>query len=244
MKKFYALLISVLISVFIFIIVFDFSSLEKRESAFVSRVIDGDTIELSDRRIIRLLNVNSPEKNTEESKLSLDFLKKIENKYIEIEITGKDKYSRYLARIYAPDYINLKIVQDGLASKFLVDSSELKKFEKAENEAIKNEKGIWQHSDFFGCISTEINYEDEYIILKNSCKDINFKNWKLKDESRKVYLFNNISFNEIKLFSSKGKDTNGEIYWNSSQNIWNNDRDSLYLFDDENKIAHYNSYGY
>ena len=56
---------------------------------------------------------------------------------IEMEITGKDIYNRYLSRIYTPEYLNLKLVSLGLASKFLVQDSELKLFANAEKEAIE-----------------------------------------------------------------------------------------------------------
>jgi micrococcal nuclease len=68
--------------------------------------------------------------------------------------------------------------------------------------------------------------------------------WTIKDESRKTYTFGNRSLGEIKINSLPGTDNSTDIYWNSEINIWNNDRDSLYLFDSEGNIVHYESYGY
>ena len=44
----------------------------------ISRVIDGDTVELEDGRTIRLLNINTPEKGRPFSDEATDFLKEYE----------------------------------------------------------------------------------------------------------------------------------------------------------------------
>src|SRR3989344_5625054 len=197
---------------------------QERETAQIARVIDGDTLKLSDGRTVRLLNINSPEKGTRGANLSAEFLRSFENKTIELEITGTDKYKRNLARIYTPNYINLEIVEKGLASKFLVQESELKKFSKAEESAIKNSLGIWEKSGYSGCFGTFID--------------------KINEESRKIYTFKNLTIGMITLHSGSGSDNSTDIFWNSRGDIWNNDRDSSYLFDSGGGIAQYESYGY
>jgi endonuclease YncB( thermonuclease family) len=217
------------------------------ESVIVSRVIDGDTLKLEDGRTIRLLNINSPEKGTPNAKLSSDFLKLFENKSISIEITGIDKYKRTLARLYAPDYLNLKLVELGLSSKFLVSDSELKLFSDAEKSAVKNAAGIWNKSEYFGCFESEIDKYNEIIFLKNKCSySINMAGWFLKDESRKTYTFVITLSNsgQINLHSEKGKDNSTDLFWQSTSPIWNNDRDTLYLFDAQGRLAHHEAYGY
>ena len=94
MKKLSTLFLTLLITLLLAINFFYFSSLDsviEKESVIVSRVIDGDTLVLKDGRTLRLLNINSPEKNSPLSKSSTDFLRYFENKSIEIEITGQDK---------------------------------------------------------------------------------------------------------------------------------------------------------
>ncbi|MEM4271300.1 MAG: endonuclease, partial [Candidatus Pacearchaeota archaeon] len=66
----------------------------------------------------------------------------------------------------------------------------------------------------------------------------------IKDESRKIYTFKNITFSSINLHSTIGEDNSTDLFWNSKTDIWNNDRDTLYLFDNEGGIAHYEKYGY
>lgn len=215
-----------------------------REQVIISRIVDGDTLKLEDGRTIRLLNINSPEKNVKGSNLSSEFLRQFINKTVQIEITGTDKYDRNLARIYAPDYLNLKIVELGLASKFLVDESELSEFAEAEDNAIKNNLGIWKKSEFAGCFNTRIDKDAEIVSIKNKCPGIFMGGWQLKDESRKIYSFAGITFSEISLHSLSGIENSTDLYWQSSTNIWNSDRDTLYLFDPSGGIAHHESYGY
>ncbi|MCX8158710.1 MAG: thermonuclease family protein [Candidatus Pacearchaeota archaeon] len=248
MNKKYAFLLAFFITLFVFAL-FHLSSLliseknKKIESVVISRVIDGDTLILEDNRTIRLININSPEKNLQISNLAIGFLKSYENKSVNIEIIDIDKYNRYLARIYVPEYLNLRIVELGLASKFLVQESELKLFSNAEKNAIKNHLGIWKPSIYYNCFSTDINPKEEKIIIINNC-NISMTGFTIKDESRKIYSFKNISFSKITLHSNIGKDNSTDIFWNSKTDIWNNDRDSLYLFDNNGGIAHYESYGY
>ena len=84
----------------------------------------------------------------------------------------------------------------------------------------------------------------EKVTIKNLCPPINISGWVLKDESRKEYKFNTILNNQITLYSTIGTDNNNILHWNSKTNVWNDDRDSLYLFDSNNNLAHYNFYGY
>jgi len=215
------------------------------EQIIVGRVIDGDTIEDSEGRTIRLLNINAPEKNLQESKEATEFLESFQGETLSLEALGLDKYQRTLGRIYFQNsYINLELVEKGFASKFLVEDDELRKFDKAEKKAVKEEKGIWKKSPISNCIKSEIKEKEEIVILTNSCPDLSFKGWKLKDESRKVYEFGNVKVNKIVIHSSSGNDNESDIYWNSKQNIWNNDRDTLYLFDNVGDLVNHHSYGY
>jgi len=248
MNKKYAFILASLI---LFLVLINFLSLttfsireQKREKVVISRIIDGDTLDLLDGRTIRLLNINSPEKGAFGHNLSTEFLKDFENKTVEIEITGTDKYQRDLARIYAPEYLNLKLVEQGFASKFLVDESELGEFSKAEESAIKNSLGIWKKSSYFGCLDSEIDKIGEEVLIINNCPELDIAGWILKDESRKTYTFNNVKFEKIILHSGKGINNLTDIFWQSGTNIWNNDRDSLYLFDSNGGIVEYESYGY
>lgn len=245
MNKFIAFIVSLIIVIILFFSLPQNNTSEK-EIVTIGRVIDGDTIQLTDNTIVRLLNINSPEKNTFNHEQAALYLTSLINKSISLETTGTDKYNRVLAKIYAPEYVNLRLVELGLASKFLVQESELKKFAEAEEYAISHEKGIWKKSNLYGCFKSTINEKSEYVKIIKLCPEAKWDNITLKDESRKSFVINNISQAEetITLYSNLGKNTQNQLYWNSKDSIWNNDRDSLYMIDNKGNIIEYETYGY
>jgi len=244
MNKKYSMIFAILITLIIF---GDYYILNHREQNFenviVQRVIDGDTVVLDDGRTIRLLNINSPEKDFSNSALSTNFMKRFENQTLKLEFIGLDKYNRYLARIYSPEYINLNLVKLGYASKFLVDENELKDFDGAEKNAISNGLGIWKKSEFYGCFDFNIDEKNEIVEIKNRCDSVNVEGWMLKDESRKTFVFPEILLGEMRLHSLSGENNETDLFWNA-ENVWNDDRDSLYLFNEKLEVVGYESYGY
>lgn len=140
MEKRYSLFLSLLLTAFIAANFFYFSNdvNAKKEKAVVARVIDGDTLELNDNRTIRLLNINAPEKKDPNSNLAANYLKKFQNKTIQLEPIGTDKYHRLLARLFYDNlYLNFDLTSKGLVSKYLVQKNEKSKFARAEREAIE-----------------------------------------------------------------------------------------------------------
>ncbi len=244
MEKSHSLILSSLITLLFvsnFILIKAISSSSK-ESVFVSRVIDGDTIELEDKRIVRLLNVNSPEKGLIESKLSLDYLEKIESKNVTIQFAGSEIYGRGLGRVYMNgEYINLGLVEQGLAHHYLVSDKEMFKFRRAQDRAFEDEIGIWKRSKYYGCIEAEIYKEEEYLIITNLC-DLDMKGLSLKDESTKRFSFDIKGNSSKRIFSGTGNDT--DALYLKSTNIWNNDRDSIFIRDNSGLLVYYSSYGY
>jgi len=249
MNKKHSFILAILLTLTIIntIYLFNSSSAESQlELVKISKIIDGDTIELDDGRRIRLLNINSPEKSSALHAGSKEYLEQFQNNNIYLDYAGKEKYGRDLARIYDLDsnYINLELVKNGLASKFLVSEGELNEFSEAEAQALAEGMGIWIHSDFYGCIESNIDRDEEKVILSSKCGSLNLEGWTLKDESRKEYKFHISNFSEIILFSKEGEDNQYYIFWNQKTNVWNSDRDTLYIFDEESKIVLAQSYGY
>ncbi|MBS3091259.1 thermonuclease family protein [Candidatus Pacearchaeota archaeon] len=249
MKKKHAITLSLLITAFLASSIYFFHALNNanassKEKVFVSRIIDGDTLQLGDGRTIRLVNINTPEKGELGSDLAKKFLKNYENKTIEIEFLDNDRYSRNLSRIYYNSYINLDIVKLGLAKKFLVQTSEKKQFAEAEAYAVENSLGIWKKSPHYGCFKARIDAKNETAYLRNTCKEIRAIHWTVKDESRKSYSLDDIVLGEVKIHSRYGKNTARDIFLNADSDIWNNDRDTLYLLDNNGRIALHYAYGY
>lgn len=96
-----------------------------REHVTVKRVLDGDTIELSDGRKVRYIGINAPEITDKRPEI-LCFAKmaKAENerlvlgKTIEMEkdVSDKDKYDRLLRYVWVDNQmVNLYLIKNGYA---------------------------------------------------------------------------------------------------------------------------------
>ncbi len=133
---------------------------------YVERVIDGDTIEIENDVRIRLLGIDSPERTKcfyKESKEALEELIETKDIRIEKDISGTDRYDRYLryAYIVAEDpkdddaFINEWLVREGYATTFAVapDNRYRDLLSSAQEEARKKERGLW---------SSECEYKSEY----------------------------------------------------------------------------------
>ncbi|MFA5856078.1 MAG: thermonuclease family protein [Candidatus Pacearchaeota archaeon] len=95
----------------------------------VVRVIDGDTIEMGNGNIVRLICIDSPELNTKGSYESKEYLESlILNKEVILksDVSDKDKFGRDLRYVYITDsnnnliFINKEIVKNGHATLFRV----------------------------------------------------------------------------------------------------------------------------
>ncbi len=213
-----------------------------REIVIVARVIDGDTIELKDGRTIRLLNINTPERGEFGAELAKEYLLAFENKSVEFEYAGVEKYGRILGRIFDESYLNLELVKLGYAHPFLVDDREIEIFKDAERKAFEKNEGIWKRSEYYGCIEAEIDEKEEKVEISDKC-DINFENWIIKDESTKRYKFSSFRANRFTLYSGEGENGENELFWGAG-NIWNNDQDSIFIRDDKGFLVYFDSYGY
>ncbi len=128
---------------------------ESEETAYVSRVVDGDTVELSDGRRIRYIGIDTPEivhprkpiecfgKEAQEENKKL-----VEHKNIRLakDVSYVDKYGRLLRYVYVDDiFVNDFLVRQGFAraSTYPPDVKYSNQFLEAEREARKNNRGLW-----------------------------------------------------------------------------------------------------
>jgi micrococcal nuclease len=127
----------------------------KKFTAVVEYVVDGDTVKLSDQRIIRLVGIDSPETNHPDQPVqkygqeAKEYLKaRIEGKtcVFEYETTNEyDVYGRTLAMIFLDDVnINAEMIKQGMAYAYVKDpNSRTKNFPVLENIAKKIRRGLW-----------------------------------------------------------------------------------------------------
>ena len=93
--------------------------LNPRELVFISRVIDGDTVEVNETSI-RLLGINTPERGEKYYEEAKDFLEELVlNKTLELE-HGKEKYDKYnriLGYLFLNNKnINIRLIENGFAN--------------------------------------------------------------------------------------------------------------------------------
>jgi micrococcal nuclease len=231
MTLFALLLISELYDYFYGENIFD----NEQEAQFL-RTIDGDTIEVDingNKEKIRLLGINTPEKNMPFSNESFIFLNSFVNKKI-ILISDKedvDKYNRKLRYVFFENrLINKEILLKGLGNAFMTSGLSLEnELLKAEKEAIDKKEGIWTISteECAKCLSlTSLDYEKETITIKNICSfDCLLEGWFIKDAGRNIIKLDPIKPNKtLSIFSSK--------------DIWG-EHDKFFLFDNKGKLVLY-----
>lgn len=222
----------------------------------VSKVIDGDTIELENKMRIRLIGINTSEKDMyffEEAKVFMEILVFGKQVKLEKDVTDKDIYGRYLRYVYLPDiFVNLEMVKSGFANAYTYppDVKYADKFIEAEGSARANEAGLWQKSPT-EILEVALNYDaagkdnenlnGEWVEIKNTgLKTLNLKDWTLKDSGTNIYKFGSCKLEPGKtvyLYTGKGTDTYSKLYWDSSLPVWNNDHDTLYIRDNSGLLV-------
>lgn len=123
----------------------------------VTRVVDGDTIEIEGGQKVRYIGINTPE--TVDPRRGLQCFGKeassknkelVEGKeiYLEKDVSETDKYGRLLRYVYLNPNdisINEQLVQEGFAasSSYSPDIKYQDRFKLAETEARNQQKGLW-----------------------------------------------------------------------------------------------------
>ncbi len=125
---------------------------DRETSAFVTRVIDGDTIELENGEKVRYIGIDSPEV----ANIGECFGKESTNKNAELvlgkkvhlvkDVSERDRYQRLLRYVYVDDvFINELLVRDGYASALTYPPDVKFKdvFLEAQRLARDEGKGLW-----------------------------------------------------------------------------------------------------
>ncbi len=137
---------------------------------YVTRVVDGDTIELSNHEKVRLIGVDTPEKYygdklLRDSKKSGKEIKSIQalgakasdftkglclkkKVRLEYDVERRDRYNRTLAYVYLEDgtFVNAKIVGEGYGQIMTIPPNVryADYFRKLEKGARDSKKGLWK----------------------------------------------------------------------------------------------------
>ena len=229
--------------------------LSNYETAYVERVIDGDTIVIENKTSVRMLGINSPERSElyyDEAKQYLENL--VLDKTVKLEF-GKektDRYNRLLRYVHINNKnINLKLVEEGFANFYFPSGKDryYKDFEEAWEECIDKNINLCEKSEekCAECVELkEFNHKKQEIVLYNKCNvHCDLTDWTIKDEGRKKFVFGSFilkSNKEIKIVVGDSEDTNDILFWNNEDYVWTNTGDSLFLRDRKGKLVLWRSY--
>ena len=121
-----------------------------------TKVVDGDTIEITGGQKVRYIGIDTPE-TVHPSKPVMCFGKEastknrelVEGKRVRLEkdVSETDKYGRLLRYVYLSDdtFVNLLLVEEGYASSYSYppDIKYQEQFQQAEKSARENNLGLW-----------------------------------------------------------------------------------------------------
>ncbi len=251
------ILASIAVIVAIVVIYLYLPSRITRVTAIVLRVIDGDTIELSNGDRVRLLGMDAPERGEQFYKVATDRLKElVEGKAVELErdVSHKDGFDRLLRYVFLDGMlVNMQIVEDGYAYAYVVSPDEryLEEFVAAENRARIKAVNIWRSAVHNNCLIVEFHYNargndndnlnDEYVTFKSICSSsIDMTGWKVRDEGGNSFHFSQFVLCSgclAVLHSGLGEDSGNNLYWWSDIAIWNNAGDTLWLHDENGALV-------
>ncbi len=145
-----------IITCFFFLTGFSHAPAPETEKLYlVRKVIDGDTIMLENKDIIRYIGIDTPEtvhpkmlvqhfgKEASQANADLVGAKKVK---LEFDVQKKDQYNRILAYVYVDDiFVNAWLVENGYArvATYPPNVKYQDLFLKLEKEARENNRGLW-----------------------------------------------------------------------------------------------------
>ncbi len=227
------------------------------ETATVAKVVDGDTIELTDGRRVRYIGINTPERDQpyyEEATETNRQLLEGRGVQLEFDVDTFDQYGRTLAYVWSNGVMaNWEIVNRGFANAFTVPPNVRyeEQFRQAEREAREAERGLWAGSEVALKIihiqanapgSDSENPNGEWIEVANQGREsVQMQGYTVKDEANHIYTFGDFTTEPgttFRLYSGQGQDSSAELYWGFvGESVWNNDSDAAFLRDSQGNLV-------
>jgi micrococcal nuclease len=147
----------------------------------VTKIIDGDTIQLENGEVVRYIGVDAPELRTKEGvsefyakeaaryNKKLVFLKKVR---LEYDVEKKDPNGRTLAYVFVKNiFVNAELIKLGYARAIIKPPNVRYKdlFLSLQEKAMKEERGLWQEKKP-DTESFYIGNKRTYVFHRPSCK--------------------------------------------------------------------------
>ncbi len=216
----------------------------------VSRVIDGDTVQLEDGRKVRYAGINAPEEGEpyhRESTQANNLL--VGNKTVQLEFgrSKTDKQGRLLAYLYlGRTLVQAELVKQGWA--LVMRTQALPRYWepllKQQAEAKAAGRGIWAKGEHRGKLvvtqvhpreSRQESQNDEYVVFRNlGNAPLDVTGWSISDEANQSYLVPRFTVGPGKtftLYTGSGKNTDIKLYWGRRKTVWNRGGDTVIVKD-------------
>ena len=256
----------------------------------VVRVIDGDTVvvriksvsgtlprdvrTLRSEETVRYIGVNTPELGhngqapdcfATRAKAQNEFLTLNKDVTLQLDIEGRDRYSRLLAYVFLGDISKDELVEDRLVNggfgwviAIAPNVWHTKRLLELEREAVRKQEGLWAACepvpDIESLTISEIQYvgDDETLTLINrGSKKFDLSRWKLVSLPGQIFDFPDgctlAMDSRLRIHSGPKADrtatdcSRGELFWTASL-IWNNDGDTAILQTPQGIVADFFEY--
>lgn len=187
-KTRYITLVLVLLFLVLIRFVTEIGEDQQPDSRFlVMKIIDGDTVELKGGDKLRLLSIDTPEKDQPYYEIAKQFVRRValnEVAQIKYAHTRRDKYGRLLGYLFIDTLnVNQQLLDSGYANVYLFKDNELNNQETkilldAQKRAIEKKLGIWslekRSEEFYlrspgsfrlhrpGCRSLDLEHMERY----------------------------------------------------------------------------------
>ncbi|HYN88127.1 MAG TPA: lamin tail domain-containing protein [Ardenticatenaceae bacterium] len=233
------------------------------EPRLVERIVDGDTVELDDGETVRMLGINTPERDQPFYNEATSFTSELlldQEILVETDVEPQDRYGRTLGYLFLTDgtFANIEIVRNGYAPVWTIEpnSRYRDEFAQAEAEAQAVGRGIWAastaplritdlQSDPPGRDDDDLNAETVSITNEGQAS-VGLAGFRLSDRANTTYIFPDVSLapgKTVVLHAGSGRDGDSDLYWGLSQPVWNNKGDTAFLRDTSGNSVDVYSYG-
>jgi len=236
--------------------------LQGQREATVTRIIDGDTIEVGIGGIVfqvRYIGIDCPEAGDPFALEATEANRRlVENKTVRLieDLSDVDEFDRLLRYVYVGDLlVNAEMIRQGYARAVSYPPNVLHDdlFARLEIQAREAGAGLWaEPSQLVGYLAVDPsccqfdspgddskNKEEEYVCFSNDGPEaFDLSGCTLSDEYGWTYHFPALSLDPggiVRVRSGCGEDTAADLYWchEGATAIWNNDGDTVYLFSPE-----------
>ncbi len=243
-----------------------------RVQAQVVKVIDGDTVEVEiegEPFEVRYVGMDTEEGTPCGNQARARNQELVEGQTVELErdISETDAYGRLLRYVYVGDlFVNARLVEEGyaVAKGYPPDIRHADLFARLEHEARTEGRGCWAPvatvaaeevsvlvepdcSQFDAPGNDNDNKSQEWVCFINGgTQPAEMEGWVAKDEYGWAYTFLPFTLEpggEVRLHTGCGQNTATDIYWcKEGYAVWNNDGDTVFLFDGSGSLVSEYSY--